>query len=279
MSDKEITRRAFVKTGITAGFALAVQPIAAWAVSTDTKGLEAGSIQVPIGSEKMPAYWARPAGKKNLPVIVVVHEIFGVHEHIQDVCRRLAKDGFLAIAPDLFFRQGDATKIKDVSEVISKIVSKTPMDKVLTDIDATVAFAGASGFADIKKLSITGFCWGGRTTWLYAAKNPAVKAGVAFYGPLVGAQPPMTPQAPVDIAADLKVPILGLYGGKDGHITPEAVEQMRMALKKGHSGSEIKVYGDAEHGFFADYRPSYNKADANDAYKRLKGWLKTHGAV
>jgi carboxymethylenebutenolidase len=272
-----MTRRDFIGSGITAGFALAVQPISAWAVLTSSDGLVTGTVEIPTKDGTLPAYRAMPQGKGPFPVVLVIHEIFGVHEHIQDICRRFAKLGYLAIAPSLYFRHGDATKIQDIPQIISQIVSKTTLNEVMSDLDSTVQWISASKEGDVSRMGITGFCWGGRTTWMYSAHNPKLKAGVAWYGPLVGEPSPAQPKNPVDIAADLKVPVLGLYGGKDGHITADHVEKMRTALKNSGSKSQIIVYPDAEHGFNADYRPSYNEKDAKDGWSRLLAWFTDHG--
>jgi carboxymethylenebutenolidase len=276
----EITRRNFIITStLAAGFALAVQPIFAQVITTDTQCLVAGEVKIPVQDGEIPAYRAMPASGSDFPVVLVVQEIFGVHEHIQDICRRFAKLGYLAIAPEMFARQGDVSKISDTQQIISKVVSKVPDAQVMSDLDATVAWAGKSAKGNIDKLAITGFCWGGRITWLYSAYNPKVKAGVAWYGRLVSESKPLTPKNPIDIAADLKVPVLGLYGGKDTGIPNDTVEQMRQSLKSGSSGSEIILYPDAPHAFFADYRPSYRKEQAEDGWKRLQAWFKQHGVV
>ena len=276
----EITRRNFIITStLAAGFALAVQPIFAQVITTDTQCLVAGEVKIPVQDGEIPAYRAMPASGSDFPVVLVVQEIFGVHEHIQDICRRFAKLGYLAIAPEMFARQGDVSKISDTQQIISKVVSKVPDAQVMSDLDATVAWAGKSAKGNIDKLGITGFCWGGRITWLYSAYNPKVKAGVAWYGRLVSESKPLTPKNPIDIAADLKVPVLGLYGGKDTGIPNDTVEQMRQSLKSGSSGSEIILYPDAPHAFFADYRPSYRKEQAEDGWKRLQAWFKQHGVV
>jgi carboxymethylenebutenolidase len=276
----EITRRNFIITStLAAGFALAVQPIFAQVITTDTQCLVAGEVKIPVQDGEIPAYRAMPASGSDFPVVLVVQEIFGVHEHIQDICRRFAKLGYLAIAPEMFARQGDVSKISDTQQIISKVVSKVPDAQVMSDLDATVAWAGKSAKGNIDKLGITGFCWGGRITWLYSAYNPKVKAGVAWYGRLVSESKPLTPKNPIDIAADLKVPVLGLYGGKDTGIPNDTVEQMRQSLKSGSSGSEIILYPNAPHAFFADYRPSYRKEQAEDGWKRLQAWFKQHGVV
>ncbi len=274
---KEITRRQFIVTATLAtGFALAVQPISAQVVNTDAKSLIAGAVKIPVKDGEIPAYRAMPAKGENFPTILVIQEIFGVHEHIQDVCRRFAKLGYLAIAPEMFVRQGDVSKLSSIDE-IRPIVAKVPDAQVMSDLDATVDWAMKSSKGNTNKLGITGFCWGGRITWLYAAHNPKVKAGVAWYGRLIGNDTELTPKHPVDIAANLKVPILGLYGGKDTGIPLDTVEQMREALKSSSSESKIIVYPNASHAFFADYRPSYSEEAAKDGWQRLKAWFNQHG--
>ncbi len=278
MSD--FTRRKFIITStLAAGFALAAQPIFAQVITTDTKGLVAGEVKIPVNDGEIPAYRAMPATGKNFPVVLVVQEIFGVHEHLQDICRRFAKLGYLAIAPELFVRQGDVSKLTDTQQIISTVVSKVPDPQVMSDLDATVAWAKKSSKGNIDKLGITGFCWGGRIVWLYAAHNPKLKAGVAWYGRLVGNSTALTPTHPLDIASKLNVPILGLYGGSDQGIPLETVERMRQTLKTGNSGSQIIVYPDTPHGFYADYRPSYRKEPAQDGWKRLQAWFKQHGVA
>jgi carboxymethylenebutenolidase len=276
----EFSRRQFVVTSLATGFALAVQPVSADTITTDARGLEAGEVKVPVGEgETIPAYRAMPAEGGPFPVVLVVQEIFGVHEHIKDLCRRLAKVGYFAVAPELYARQGDVSKIKDFREIISKVVSKVPDAQVMSDLDATVAWAKKTGKADSAKLAITGFCWGGRIVWLYAAHNPNLKAGVAWYGRLVGETNRLQPKFPVDLAADLKAPVLGLYGGKDRGISAESIERMGKALKDAGKTAEIKVYPEAEHGFNADYRPSYNKGAAEDAWKQMLAWFKKYGVA
>ncbi|MBD2182166.1 dienelactone hydrolase family protein [Aerosakkonema funiforme] len=275
---KEITRRKFmIVSTLAAGFALAVQPISAQVINTNTQGLIAGEVKIPVEDGEIPAYRAMPATGSNFPVVLVVQEIFGVHEHIQDICRRFAKLGYLAIAPELFARQGDVSQLSNIEEIISKVVSKVPDSQVMSDLDATVNWAKNSSKGNIDKLGITGFCWGGRIVWLYAAYSPKVKAGVAWYGRLVGESTSLTPKYPVDIAPYLKAPVLGLYGGKDNGIPNDTVERMRQALKEGESRSEIVLYQNAPHGFFADYRPSYQKQEAEDGWKRLLAWFKQYG--
>lgn len=274
---KEITRRNFIATATLAtGFALAVQPISAKVITTDTKGLVAGAVKIPVQGGEIPAYRAQPATGNNFPIVLVIQEIFGVHEHIQDVVRRFAQLGYLAIAPELFVRQGDVAKLSSIDE-IRPIVSKVPDAQVFSDLDATVAWAVKSAKGNADRLGITGFCWGGRITWLYSAYNPNVKAGVAWYGRLVGDATELQPKYPVNIASTLKVPVLGLYGGKDTGIPLDTVEKMRNCLKSSSSKSEIIVYPDAPHAFFADYRPSYREKEAKDGWKRLQAWFKQHG--
>jgi len=270
-----LNRRAFLTTSVAVGFAAAVQPVMAQIVHTDSDGLVAGPVTVPVKDGQIPAYRAYPAkGSGPFPTVIVVHEIFGVHEHIQDVARRFAKLGYFAIVPDLYSRDGDVAKMEKMDDVMA-VVRKTPDGQVLSDLDSTVDYLAKTGSADIGRLGITGFCWGGRVTWLYASHNPKVKAGVAWYGPLASTDP-QRPSA-ISLAPTLKVPVLGLYAGKDGHITADDVTAMKDALKGGKS--EIVVYPDADHGFNADYRPSYNKQAAEDGWKRLQAWFKANGVV
>jgi carboxymethylenebutenolidase len=278
-SKADFTRREFVVTSLATGFALAVQPVSADTITTDTKGLEAGEVKIPVGSQEIPAYRALPAAGGPFPVVLVVQEIFGVHEHIKDLCRRLAKVGYLAIAPELYARQGDVSKITQIQDIISKVVSKVPDSQVMSDLDATVAWAKKSGKGDTSKLAITGFCWGGRIVWLYSAHNPDVKAGVAWYGRLVGKPDELHPKNPIDVVSSLKAPVLGLYGGADTGIPVDTVEQMRKALKDAGKAGEIIVYDDTPHGFNADYRPSYRKDKAEDGWKRMLEWFKKNGAA
>ncbi|MBW4470798.1 MAG: dienelactone hydrolase family protein [Stenomitos rutilans HA7619-LM2] len=274
----EITRRQFMTTAAFAsGFALAVQPIALSAIMTSADGLVAGTVKIPAKDGDVTAYRAMPAKGGNFPIVLVIHEIFGVHAHIEDVCRRFARLGYVAIAPDLFARQGDVAKLSSIDE-IRPIVAKVPDAQVLSDLDATAAWAVKASKGNATKLATTGFCWGGRIVWLYAAHNPQVKAGVAWYGRLVGETNALMPTYPVDIASSLKVPVLGLYGGKDTGIPIDTVEQMRDRLKSSSSKSEIIVYPNSGHAFFADYRPSYREADAKDGWQRLQAWFKQHGA-
>lgn len=280
----QMDRREFFVTSILIGaFAAAVSPIAAQTkITTDSNGLIAGEVKIPVADGSIPAYRAMPDKKGKFPTVLVIHEIFGVHEWIQDVCRRFAKLGYLAIAPSLYARQGDVSQIKEIRDIIGQVVSKVPDAQVMSDLDATVAWA-KNNKGDTGKLGITGFCWGGRQVWLYAAHNPKVDAGAAWYGPLAASanspKNPLQPQFPVDVAKDLKVPVIGFYGGLDTGIPQEAVNKMREELKKGKSKSEIIVYPNAQHGFLADYRPSYNAEASQDAWAKLQNWFNTHGAA
>jgi carboxymethylenebutenolidase len=277
-----IPRRTFVST-LVAGFTLAAGPVSADAIITDTTGLDAGEVSVPVSDGKIPAYRARPAGKTNAPVILVVQEVFGVHEHIKDICRRFAKLGAYAIAPSLYSRYGDPGKydMNTLQGLFTDIVSKVPDHEVMSDLDSSVAFAGSEG-ADGTRLGITGYCWGGRIVWLYSAHSPALKAGTAFYGQLRGpATPnPLRPLYPLDIVKDLKAPVQGFYGGLDKGIPVSDIEAMRVALAKaGKLDSQIEVFMDAQHGFFADYRPSYNAKAAAEAWTRSKAWFHKYGVL
>jgi carboxymethylenebutenolidase len=271
------TRRGFVASMLASGFAAAVQPVMAQQViTTDTQGLSVDEIVIASNGTRLPAYRAQPATGSKFPVVLVVQEIFGVHEHIKDVCRRLAKLGYLAIAPELYYRQGSVATMTNIQEILDKVVSKVPDAQVMVDLDNCVAWARANG-GDVSRLAITGFCWGGRIVWLYAAHNPQLKAGVAWYGRLVGAASALTPKQPTDLAKDLKAPVLGLYGGQDQGIPLDTVDTMREAIKAAGGKSEIHVYPDAPHAFHADYRPSYRKDAADDGWKRLQAWLKQTG--
>ena len=260
------------------GFAAAVLPVTAQTLTTDSAGLDAGSVSIAVGAFKMPAYCAQPAGRKNLPVILVASEIFGVHEHIADVCRRLAKLGYLAIAPELFARQGNAGAYADMAELIAEVVSKAADDQVARDLDAAVAWADANG-GDTARLGITGFCWGGRTAWLYAAHNPRLSAAVAWYGPVARSYHAGDPTV-IERAARIKAPVLGLYGGADAGIPVETLNQLEAALKAaGNTRCEFVVYPDTPHAFHADYRPSYRKAAAEDGWARCLAWFSKNGVA
>ncbi|WP_028202967.1 dienelactone hydrolase family protein [Paraburkholderia nodosa] len=274
-------RRTFIKAALGGGFAAAVLPVSAQTIHTDSEGLEAGEIGFQSGGTLIPAYRAQPRGKTHLPVIIVIHEIFGVHEHIADVCRRFAKLGYLAIAPDFFVRQGDASVYPTIQQINENIASKVSDAQVMGDIDAAIAWAGEHG-GDTKRVGVNGFCWGGRYAWLYAEHNPHIKAAVVWYGRVAGPHTPNAPSNPLDLASNLQVPVLGLYGLQDPGNPQDSLEQMKAAIAQGPQGgrsSQIVVYNDAGHAFFADYRPSYRKADAQDGWKRALAWFKEHGVM
>lgn len=276
------TRRTALKAALGVGYAAAAAPLMAQtAIKTPADGLTVGEVMIDVNGFSMPAYRAAPAGKTGLPVVLVLSEIFGVHEYIADTARRFAKAGYLAIAPELFVRQGDALSYGEVAKLIAEVVSKVPDAQVMGDLDAAVKWAGANG-GDVRKLGVTGFCWGGRQTWLYAAHNPAVKAGVAWYGRLVGEGTALTPRHPVDIAGQLKGPVLGLYGAADTGIPLDTVDKMKSALAGGNAAaraSTFVVYPDAPHAFHADYRPTFRKEPAEDGWNRALAWFKQHGVA
>ncbi len=280
------TRRTALKVALGAGYAATAMPIMAQtAIKTSSEGLAEGEEIYDVAGSTVPFYYAAPAGKENLPVILVVQEIFGVHAYIADTCRRFAKAGYLAIAPDLYARQGDASKYTDIAKLMAEVVSKVPDEQVLGDLDGAVEWAGNNG-GNLDKVGITGFCWGGRITWLYAEQSKNVKAGVAWYGRLVGTPSELTPKHPLDLAADLKAPVLGLYGGQDSGIPVSTVNQMKEALaaaaakgNKAAKASEFVVYPDAPHAFHADYRPSYRKEAAADGFQRALAWFKANGVA
>lgn len=278
LSRVELNRREMVVTSLAAGFALAVQPISAATFSTDATGMVAGEVKIPVADEKIPGYRAMPDKGGPFPVVLVVQEIFGVHEHIKDVCRRFAKLGYMAIAPEMYARQGDVSKLQSIDE-IRLIVAKVPDVQVMSDLDACVEFAKESGKGDVTKLHITGFCWGGRVVWLYSAHSKQLKSGVAWYGRLEGDKTPLQPEHPVDVAGKLNAPVLGLYAGKDTGIPLTSVEKMRAALQASKVPAEIVVYPEAQHGFYADYRPSYKEGDAKDGWGRLLSWFKKYETV
>jgi carboxymethylenebutenolidase len=280
------TRRTALKVALGVGYAASTTPIMAQtAIKTPAEGLVSGSKVFEVDGFVVPFFYAVPEGKTNLPVILVIQEIFGVHEYIADVCRRFAKAGYLAIAPELYARQGDPSKYTDMSKLMGEVVSKVPDEQVMRDLDAAVKWAGENG-GNLKKVGITGFCWGGRITWLYAAQSKNVKAGVAWYGRLVGAASDLTPKHPLELADSLNAPVLGLYGGQDGGIPLTTVNQMKDALAqaaaKGNAAakaSEFVVYPDAPHAFHADYRPSYRKAAAEEGFARALAWFKSKGVA
>lgn len=270
------TRRGFVMTSLATGFALSVQPVSAETIHTDATGLDAGEVKVPVADGSIPAYRAMPDKGGPFPTMLVVQEVFGVHEHIKDIVRRLANLGYYAIAPELYARQGNPAEIKDPKELIARIVSKVPDEQVMSDLDATLVYAKSSDKADLSKLAVTGFCWGGRITWLYAGHQPALKAAVAWYG-VDRAHSELTPNNPLDIIPDLKCPVLGLYGGADKNIPRELIDKRQAACKAAGKTCDFVVYPDAPHGFNADYRPSYRPEAAKDGWARMLAWFKDHG--
>jgi carboxymethylenebutenolidase len=274
----DVSRRGFVVTSLASGFALAVQPVCAQTmITTDSNGLTAGEVKIPVAGGEIPAYRAMPASGGPFPTVLVIQEIFGVHEHIKDMCRRFAKLGYFAVAPALYSREGDVSGMSDIQEIVSKVVAKVPDAQVASDLDATVAWAKGTGKADTAKLGVTGFCWGGRQVWLYTAHNPDVKAAVAWYGTLKRPSTDLQPTNPIDLVGELKAPVLGLYGGADPGIPVDSVEEMKKALKAANNPSEIVLYPDTPHGFNADYRPSYRPDQAKDGWTRLQAWFKQHG--
>ena len=275
-----LSRRAFAVTALASGFAASVQPGEAQSpMKTGSEGLTAGEVKIPVQDGEIPAYRAMPATGGPFPTVLLIHEIWGVHEYFQDVCRRFAKEGYCAVAPELFARQGDASKLTDIPSILRDIVSKVPDAQVMSDLDATAAWAARSSKGDPDALGVTGFCWGGRHVWLYAAHNPQLKAGVAWYGRVVGQPSELTPKHPIDLAAELKAPVLGLYGGADSGIPVESVEKMRDAAEAAGKTVEIVVYPDAPHAFHADYRPSYRAEAAADGWERCLGWFGEHGVA
>jgi len=276
INETTVSRRGFLLTSLAGGFAVASEPLFAQAIKTDSQGITAGEVKVPVKDGQIPAYRAMPAKGSNFPVILVIQEIFGVHEYIQDICRRLAKQGYYAIAPAMFSREADVSNMS-LDAILKEVVPAVPDAQVMADIDSTVAFAKASGKANTSRLGIVGYCWGGRTVWLYANHNPAVKAGVSYYGLLAGLKGPNKPADPVDVAANLKVPVLGLYAGEDSFVPDEVVDKMRNELGKGSSASEIVVFPAVNHGFHADYRPTYDRRAATYAWKLTLDWFQERG--
>jgi len=275
-----IARRTFVTT-LVAGFTLAAGAVRADAIVTDTNGLDSGSVDIPVSDGKIPAYRAKPSGKTGAPVVLVVQEIFGVHEHIKDLCRRLAHSGYYAIAPSLYARYGDPGKydMAHIQDLLKDVISKVPDSEVMSDLDSAVEFAKGEG-ARTSSLGVTGFCWGGRIVWLYAAHSPALKAGVAWYGPLAGTDNEVRPHTAIELAPEIKAPVLGLYAGLDQNITAADIAAMQKALKdSGNVTSRIDVFADAQHGFNADYRPSYNAKDAQEGWSRMLSWFKANGVA
>ena len=274
-----LSRRGFVVTSLATGFAAATKPVSAQTITTDTNGIVAGEVKIPVVDGEIPAYRAKPADGSRFATVLVIQEIFGVHEHIKDVTRRFAKAGYLAIAPQLYARQGDVSKLSDVQQIMENVVSRVPDRQVLADLDAAANWATNVDQGDRSRLGLTGFCWGGRIVWLYAAHNPDLKAGVAWYGRISAPSTEMTPRHPIDIANELKAPVLGLYGGADAGIPNDTVENMRRATKAAAKPAEILTYPDTPHGFHADYRPSYRPEQAKDGWNRLQRWFKQYGVA
>lgn len=279
--DHGATRRGVIKLALGVGYAATAMPIIAQtAIKTSAEGLKSGEISYLVNGFKVPAFYAAPAGKTNLPIVLVVHEIFGVHEYIADVCNRFAQAGYMAIAPDCFARQGDAAEYGEIAKLIANVVSKVPDAQVMADLDGAVDWASSNG-GDLNKVAVTGFCWGGRITWLYASHGP-VKAAVAWYGRLVGIKNDKTPFNPIDRAANMKAPVLGLYGGKDKGIPLDTLEAMKEALSRGGVSSkaaEFVIYPEAPHAFHADYRSSYREDAAKDGMTKCLSWFKKHGVI
>ena len=274
----ELTRRAVIVTSLATGFAMAVRPVSAQTITTSSEGLIVGEVRIPVTGGVIPGYRAMPEKGGPFPVVLVVEEVFGVHEHIKDICRRFAKAGYLAVAPELYARQGDVSQLSNIKDIMP-IVSTVPDAQVMADLDSAVAWAKDTRDGDVSHLAITGFCWGGRIVWLYAAHNPQLRAAVAWYGRLDGQTTELQPANPLDVVARIKAPVLGLYGGQDQGIPASDIEKMRAALKKAGKKADIIVYPDAQHGFNADYRPSYNAADAQDGWKRLLAWFREYGVA
>lgn len=281
-TEQGANRRTALKAALGVGYAAAALPIMAQtAIKTSSEGLVTGEFSYEVNGFKVPAYRAAPAGKTNLPVILVIQEVFGVHEYIADTARRFAKAGYLAIAPELYARQGDPSKYGEIAKMMAEVVSKVPDAQVMADLDGAVKWAGANG-GDVAKVGITGFCWGGRITWLYAAHSRNVKAAVAWYGRLAGNPSELTPRHPIDIAANLNGPVLGLYGAADAGIPLDTVDKMKAALAAGNAAakaSQFVVYPDAPHAFHADYRPSFRQGPAEDGYQRALAWFKANGVA
>jgi carboxymethylenebutenolidase len=276
LKDYPLARRGVLMTSLISGFTLATQRVEAQAIHTDETGIEAGATEIPTKDGKLPAYYAKPAKKGFYPIVLVNEEIFGVHEYIKDVCRRLAKAGYLAVATEYYARIGDLSKMTDIKQIIADVISKAPDAQYLSDVDATATWAAHHG-GSATRMGVMGFCRGGRQTWLYAAHNPHLKAAVAYYGPLLGTPTPIQPQMAIDIAAKIKCPLLGLYGAQDQSIPVDSVHQAEAKAKAAHKIVEIVIYDDAPHGFHADYRPSYRQPDAEDAWKRTLTWFRRFG--
>ena len=270
-----LARRGFVAGGLVGGFTMATTTVLAQAIRTDATGLVAGAVEIPVADGHLPGYRARPEGRGPFPIVLVIEEIFGVHEYIRDVCRRLAHQGYLAVAPEFYARIADLSTYTDASKIVREVISKAPDATVLSDLDSTAAWAAAEG-GDAGRLGTVGFCRGGRDVWMYAEHNPTLRCAVAFYGPVNTPSTPIQPRSPMQMAAELHCPLLGLYGGQDTSIDQVDVRQAQATARAAGKTVEIVVYPDAPHGFHADYRPSYHAADATDAWGRALAWLKRY---
>jgi carboxymethylenebutenolidase len=276
LAQSPLARRGFVMGSLMTGFTLATTRVEAQEIHTDATGLDAGETRVPVSDGALPAYFARPTGAGPFPTVLVIEEIFGVHEYIKDICRRLAHQGYLAVAPELYARIADLSKMTDVGKIVHDVIMKAPDATLLADLDATASWAAAN-HGDAARLAVTGFCRGGRDTWLYATHNPHLKAAVAWYGPVTGPTSVIQPQNPIDVAAQLKCPLLGMYGGEDPSIHVPDVQETAERAKAAGKVVDIIVYPDAGHGFHADYRPSYKPNDAADGWQRMLAWFHKYG--
>jgi carboxymethylenebutenolidase len=278
LRDYPLARRGLMMSGLISGFTLATTRVDAQMIHTDTSGLDGGEIKIPTSSGDLPAYYARPSKGSSFPTVLVTEEIFGVHEHIKDLCRRLAKVGFLAVATEYYARIGDLSKMTDSAMIFKDVINKAPDAQMMSDMDATAAWA-AKNKGSATKLAITGFCRGGRQTWLYATHNPHLKAAAAWYGPVNTADTDIQPHSPLEIADQLKCPLLGMYAGLDPSIQVSDVVAAQAKAKAAGKTVEIVVFPDAQHGFNADYRPSYNALDAATGWKLMLDWFKTNGVA
>lgn len=275
LSGLPLARRAFVMTSLIAGFSLAAARAEAEPIHTDAAGLDAGETQIPVAEGALPGYFARPQGAGPFPTILVIEEVFGVHEYIKDVCRRFARLGYLAVAPELYARQGDLSKMTDMTQIMG-VISRAPDAEIYSDLDATVAWAGENR-GDAARLGINGFCRGGRAVWLYAAHSRQLKAGVSWYGQLSTPKTAIQPEAAIEVVDRINCPVLGLYGGKDASAPAKLLQEAEAKARAAGKTVEIVVYPDAGHAFHADYRPSYVAADAADGWKRAVAWFRKYG--
>ena len=272
-----LSRRGFVMTSLMTGLTLATERVEAQAIRTDSAGIEAGEVRIPAQDGPMPGYRAVPEGAGPFPVVLVIEEIFGVHDYIKDICRRLAKAGYCAVAPELYARQGDLSTMTDAKQIVRDVISKTPDAQWIADLDAAAAYAGSAAKGDLKRLGVMGWCRGGRGAWLYAAHRRDLKAAVAWYGPVTGERTDIQPRTAGDVAGELNAPLLALYGGADAGIPVASVEAARDAAKAAGKSVELVVYPEAPHGFHADYRPSYRREPAEDGWARALAFLKANG--